>query len=265
MQVAAGFVPGCIVSARALKRAALAGAPRATPARSRRPPSPDAMSDSDSDSDASVAPLEAVEVFYCGVSGLPPEYIEWLGKDEVERCKPWLKANYPRVYELWPEWEVRPAHAHQPTRAWPPCDRPYLSLRVRSHALAGADARVRLTRARAYTRAHCALCRARALRSLDRGAAHARPKGEDGGSGDAGEGPSAQAAGAGGEGADAAADELAKLAIPAPVLETRPLPAPKRWWRIDRTRRIGWRDCVQTHRRDAAGRQSALCRLDRVA
>eukprot|EP00793_Prasinoderma_coloniale_P005821 PRCOL_00004295-RA len=63
------------------------------------------MSDSDSDSDASVAPLEAVEVFYCGVSGLPPEYIEWLGKDEVERCKPWLKANYPRVYELWPEWE----------------------------------------------------------------------------------------------------------------------------------------------------------------
>jgi hypothetical protein len=38
----------------------------------------------------------ALQVIYCGVCGLPPEYCEF-GPD-FEKCKPWIQANCPSVY-----------------------------------------------------------------------------------------------------------------------------------------------------------------------
>ncbi|KAH0706908.1 hypothetical protein KY289_011984 [Solanum tuberosum] len=40
--------------------------------------------------------LQAVEVLYCGVCGLPAEYCEF--GSEFEKCKPWLIQNAPDLY-----------------------------------------------------------------------------------------------------------------------------------------------------------------------
>ncbi|CAH9104929.1 unnamed protein product [Cuscuta epithymum] len=40
---------------------------------------------------------QPVQVLYCGVCGLPPEYCEFGGPD-FEKCKPWLIQNAPNVY-----------------------------------------------------------------------------------------------------------------------------------------------------------------------
>ncbi|KAL6496524.1 hypothetical protein OROGR_029782 [Orobanche gracilis] len=39
---------------------------------------------------------QPVQVLYCGVCGLPPEYCEF-GPD-FEKCKPWLVQNAPDIY-----------------------------------------------------------------------------------------------------------------------------------------------------------------------
>ncbi|KAL6585832.1 hypothetical protein OROMI_002476 [Orobanche minor] len=39
---------------------------------------------------------QPVQVLYCGVCGLPPEYCEF-GSD-FEKCKPWLVQNAPDIY-----------------------------------------------------------------------------------------------------------------------------------------------------------------------
>ena len=43
----------------------------------------------------------------CSVSGLPPEYIEFAGKDvDIDACKAWLKSTHPDMYdELYGEVE----------------------------------------------------------------------------------------------------------------------------------------------------------------
>ena len=53
-----------------------------------------------------------MQVFYCGVCGLPPEFTPWLPKETLARCKPWLLENCDFITKV-----------SQRRAAWQPCRR----------------------------------------------------------------------------------------------------------------------------------------------